>query len=177
MWLAWRLGLPCQGRLSRLSLSERLAGTSAAVVDRSIDHQVKQAWVVSLPNVTLTDQDTSVVNGLGQTAVEDLGLQASLQEIFDLQAENVIELHLALVQDADANETSQQGVTLEQTLGITLVQGQELSGSLTDLGKSVTNSPYFVLVSQTVLTDQLQLLVKTLLLVWTTWSRVSLVVN
>ena len=65
----------------------------------------------NVPNVTLANKNASVVDGLGQTQFEDLGLEASLQEIFNLQAEHVIELHAALLKHADTDQTTQKGVT------------------------------------------------------------------
>lgn len=63
-----------------------------------------------VPDVTLADQHSGMVDGLGQAQLEDLGLQAPLQEILDLQAQDVIQLHLALVQHPNADEAPQQGV-------------------------------------------------------------------
>ena len=37
-----------------------------------------------LPDVTLADQNTSVVDGLGKTKLEHLGLEAALQKVLDL---------------------------------------------------------------------------------------------
>ena len=38
----------------------------------------------SVPDVTLSDQDTSVVNALSQTRLEDLGLQTTLHKVLHL---------------------------------------------------------------------------------------------
>ena len=61
--------------------------------------------------MSLADQDTGMVDALGKPELEDLGLQPPLQEVFNLQAEDVIQLHLTLVQDTDSDKTSQQGIT------------------------------------------------------------------
>ena len=79
------------------------------------------------PNVPLADENTSVVNGLGQAALEDLSLEATLQEVLDLQGQHVIQTHAGLVEHTDANETTDEGVTLEKTLGVLLVESQELT--------------------------------------------------
>lgn len=63
-----------------------------------------------VPDVTLADQHTGMVDGLGQAQLEDLGLQAPLQEILNLQAQDVIQLHLALVQHPNADQPPQQGI-------------------------------------------------------------------
>jgi hypothetical protein len=38
-----------------------------------------------LPDMALAQQDTGVVDGLGQTKLEDLGLEAALQEVLNLE--------------------------------------------------------------------------------------------
>lgn len=78
-------------------------------------------------DVTLADQDTGVVDGLGKTKLVDASLEAALKEILDLQGQDVIELHAALVEDTDTNETTNQGVAFEQTLGVLLVEGKKLT--------------------------------------------------
>lgn len=65
----------------------------------------------NLPDVTLADQDTGMMEGLGQSQLEDLGLQAALQEVLDLQAQHVIELHAGLIQHSNADQTTQQRVS------------------------------------------------------------------
>ena len=44
-----------------------------------------------LPDVTLTDQHTGVVDGLGQATLEHEGLEATLHEVLNLEGQNVIE--------------------------------------------------------------------------------------
>ncbi len=78
-------------------------------------------------DVTLADQDTGVVDGLGKAKFVDAGLETTLQEILDLEGQDVIELHARLIEDTDANETANESVTLEQTLWVLLVHGQELT--------------------------------------------------
>lgn len=82
------------------------------------------AFAAYLPNVTLTDQHASMMNGLGQSQLENLRLQATLEEIFDLQTEHVIELHARLVQHSDADQAAQQSVTCRiETISEVLVVG------------------------------------------------------
>lgn len=78
-------------------------------------------------DVSLADKNTSVVDGLGKAKLVDASLKTALQEILDLEGQNVIELHAGLVEDADANETADQSVTLEKALRVLLVQGQKLT--------------------------------------------------
>jgi len=115
-------------------------------------------------DVSLPDQNTGVMDGLGQSQLENLGLQTSLQEILDFQAENVIQLHLALIQHSDPHQTPEQSVALEQSPGVLLLQGEEVPGGGPDLGQGVLHSPHLFLVPQPVLADELQLLVEASLL-------------
>jgi hypothetical protein len=77
--------------------------------------------------VTLADQDTGVVDGLGKTELVDTGLETTLQEILNLQGQDVIELHAGLVEHTDTNQTTNQGITFEETLGVLLVESKELT--------------------------------------------------
>lgn len=63
----------------------------------------------------LADKDTGMVDALGKPELEDLCLQPPLQEIFNLQTQDVIELHLTLVQHTDPHQTSEQGITWTTT--------------------------------------------------------------
>jgi len=64
-------------------------------------------------DVALADEDTGVVDGLGEAKLVDTGLEAALQEILDLEGKDVIELHAGLVQDTDADETANEGISFE----------------------------------------------------------------
>lgn len=88
--------------------------------------------------MSLTDQDTGVVDRLGQAELEDLSLQSSFQEIFNLETETVIELGLGLIKHTDTNQTTNQRVALEETTGILFIEGEKLTSSTTDLGEGET---------------------------------------
>ena len=83
---------------------------------------------MAVPDVALLDENTSVVDGLGKAKLVHAGLETALQEILDLEGKDVIELHAGLVENTDANETANESVTLEETLGVLLVHGEELTG-------------------------------------------------
>ena len=78
-------------------------------------------------DVALADQDTGVVDGLGETELVDARLETTLKEILKLEGKNVIELHAGLVEDTDTDETANEGIAFEQTLGVLLVEGEELT--------------------------------------------------
>lgn len=128
-------------------------------------------------NVSLRNQDSSVVNRLGQTQLVDLGLQSSFQEIFDLQSQDVIQLLLVFGQDTNSHQSSDQSITFEQSLWVLFVSGQQISGGSSDLRQLERNSVNFSLVLQTVFTGQLQFSVQTSGFVRSLWSRVGLGVS
>ena len=92
-------------------------------------------------DVSLLDEDTGVMNRLGESELEDLGLQPALHEVLGLEGEHVVELHLVLGEHAGPHEAPEQRVTLEQPLGILLVQGEQLAGGGPDLGQAVLHPP------------------------------------
>jgi nucleoside-triphosphatase THEP1 len=75
--------------------------------------------------VALADQDTGVVDRLGKAELVDAGLETALEEVLDLQGQDVIELHAGLVEDTDTDQTTDKSVTLEEALGVLLVERQE----------------------------------------------------
>jgi hypothetical protein len=83
--------------------------------------------LLSNSNVTLLDEDTGVVDGFGETELVDTGLQAAFKEIFDFEGEHVIELHAGFVEHTDTDETSNEGVTFEETFGIFFIECEKLT--------------------------------------------------
>lgn len=79
--------------------------------------------------MTLADEDTSVVDGLGETELVDASLETALQEVLNLQGQDVIELHAGLVEHTDTDQTANEGIALEETLGVLLVESEKLTES------------------------------------------------
>ena len=107
------------------------------------------------PDVPLSDQDTGMMDTLGQSDLEHLRLQPAFQEIFDLEGKHVIETHAALIEHTNADETANEGVTLEETLGVFIVELEELTSSTTNFGEGEGNTPNLALVAQAVLSSEL----------------------
>lgn len=78
-------------------------------------------------DVALLDQDTGVVDGLGKAKLVDTGLETTLQEVLDTEGQDVIELHAGLIEHTDTDQTANQSVTFEKTLGVLLVEGEQLT--------------------------------------------------
>lgn len=114
--------------------------------------------------MSLLDEDSGVVDGPGETLLEQHRLQSSVHEFVQGQTQHIIELVLVFAQQTVAHHPSHKGRTLEETPWVMLVQGQKLSRSLSDTGKGQLDSPDLPLVLEPVFTDYLHLVVQTLLL-------------
>jgi hypothetical protein len=84
--------------------------------------------LLSNTDVSLADENTSVVDGLGETKLVDTGLETTLQEILNLQGQDVIELHAGLVEDTDTYETANESISFEKSLWVLLLKGEQLTG-------------------------------------------------
>jgi hypothetical protein len=125
-------------------------------------------------NMSLTDKNASMMNGLCETKLIDAGLQAALQEVLNLQSQDVIQLHARLVKNANANKTTDERIPFKQAFRIFFIKGQKLTakalgrtvlskrlgripGSTTDFGKCKQDTPDFTLIPQTIFSNRLQL--------------------
>ena len=81
------------------------------------------------PDVALANQDTGVVDRLGEAELVDASLETALQEVLNLEGKHVIELHAGVVEDTDTHQTANEGVTFEETLRVLLVHGKKFTVS------------------------------------------------
>jgi hypothetical protein len=77
--------------------------------------------------VPLTNQDTSVVDALCETKLVNAGLEAPLQEIFDLKGEHIIEFHAGFIKHTNTDETANKGIAFKEALGVFLVESKKLT--------------------------------------------------
>jgi hypothetical protein len=77
--------------------------------------------------VALLDEDTRVVDGLGETELVDTSLETALQEILNLEGQDVIELHAGLIEHTDTDQTTNEGISFEETLRVLLVESKKLT--------------------------------------------------
>ena len=80
-----------------------------------------------VPDVALLDENTGVMDALGETELVDASLETALQEVLDLESEHVIELHAGFVEHTDTDETANEGVAFEQALGVFLFEGEKFT--------------------------------------------------
>jgi hypothetical protein len=139
----------------RGDVDDLLAHTT--IQDKTVETQVNR-MSQDIPNVSLSDENTRMMYAFRQSELENLSLQPSLQEIFDLQRQHVIEPHASLVQHANAHKPANEGVALKQTFGVLVVELEEFTSGAADLGQGESDAPDFTLVAETVLARQLRTL-------------------
>jgi hypothetical protein len=120
--------------------------------------------LIVLPDVPLLDKNAGVVDGLGQTSLENTGLQATVQELLYGETKHVIEFVLGLGEEAQAHQATQKGGTLEHALGVLLGEGEECTGDSAHLGEGVLCAPDLLLAAKSILAEEFHLAVDAFLL-------------
>ena len=137
---------------------------------------MKDQACVNKPDVALPDQDASMVDGLGHAILEDDGLEAALEEVLNSEGKHVIQLVLTLTKETIAVHAAEKRLTLKDTARILLIQGEQLPGCISDTAQGILHTPQLTLAPQAILTNQLQLSIKTFLLIRTPWLLESLTI-
>ena len=125
-------------------------------------------------DVSLSDKDSSVMDGVSKFLLGDEGLESSFHELVEGKSENVIELSLVLLEKTESDHSSKKSVTFEKSSGIIFGQSHEGSSSLSDFGEGELDSPCFSLASEAVGTDNSELIDKSILIEWFPWGFRSL---
>ena len=107
-------------------------------------------------DVSVSDDDSSVVNGLSEVALQDNSLKSSLQESVDGETQDVIQFVFRFIQDTHLIKFLHEGATFENSFWVLFIESKELSGGLSDLSQGKSDSPDLSLVLQTVFTDELK---------------------
>ena len=121
-------------------------------------------------DVSLSDQNSSVMDRACKFLLSNEGLESSFHELVKSKTENVIELSFVLLEKTKSDHSSEKGITFEKSSWVGLVQSHEGSSSLSDFGKGKLDSPCFSLASKSVGTDNSKLLDKSVLIEWLSWS-------
>lgn len=79
-------------------------------------------------DVALLNEDARVMNRLGKAELENLRLQATLEEILNLQGQDIIERLLRLIEQTQAGETAEEGKAFKNALWVLLIKRQEVPG-------------------------------------------------
>jgi len=91
-----------------------------------------------------------MVDTLSQPTLEYLSLKPPLQEILNFQSQHIIETHAALIKHTDADQSSDESVSFEETLGIFIVKLEKLTSGTTNFRKDKSDTPDFTFVSETI---------------------------
>ena len=86
--------------------------------------------LLSNTDMSLSDQHTGVVDRLGKTLLEDLGLEATLHESLSGQGQDVLEGSLLVGQKSVSLKTTDKRSGLEDSLGVLQVKSQKGTGGL-----------------------------------------------
>lgn len=108
------------GNTSWLSLS--IGGVNSEVDVLFRDRSDIERWNIdelgSNTDVTLADQDTGVVDGLGKALLVDLSLKAAFQQLLGGQLKDSIQLKLVILKKTESVHATKKGSSLENSLGI-----------------------------------------------------------
>lgn len=153
-----------------VTLVVRRCRAEADVTLRRTSHKERRHGheLTSDGDVSLTNHDTSHVDRSGKTLLQDKSLKTSIEELLGRQVQHEIESLLVLVQKSVSLQTTKERITFENSLGVILRKSEQLTSSLTKLGKRQLRSPDFSLTSQSVLSAKTKLGVESLLLERTT---------
>jgi hypothetical protein len=80
--------------------------------------------------MSLANENAGVVNRLGQTLLEDLGLQSALHDSLGAELKDIIEGVLLLGHEAEALEAPDERGGLKEALRILGIKGEQGTGSL-----------------------------------------------
>jgi hypothetical protein len=121
-------------------------------------------------DVSLSDQNSGMMDGVSEFLLSDEGLESSFHELVEGKTENIIKLSFVLLEETKSDHSSKEGITFEKSSWISLVQSHEASSSLSDFGEGELDSPCFSLASKTVLADNSELLDKSVFIERFPWS-------
>lgn len=142
------LGVTASGGGGTLPLNTAGTATTVRRVERKVDVLLRVETnnergdvddLLADTDVALADEDTGVVDRLGERELGNLGLETTLKEVLGLEGKDVVETHARVVEHTNADETADKSVTLEETLGVLVVELEELTSSTTDLFVSGRN--------------------------------------
>jgi len=133
------------------------SGNSDVSFARSTNHE---RWngneLLADGDLSLADEDTSFVDGLGKGSLVHEGLESSLHEEGDSQSEHEIKFALLALKQTESHHTPDECLAFENSSWVLFIHGQKDSGGLSELGKHKLLAPNLSLATQTVKADQSQ---------------------
>ena len=121
--------------------------------------------------MSLVNQDSGLMDGFGLEAfLVNSSLESLVEEFIDSQTQDVIEFELFISEEAISVHSVEEGSTFEKSSGVFFLESEELTSGLSEVGEEEMNSPYLTFVLETVLSDELQFVVDSFLLEWSSRS-------
>ena len=91
--------------------------------------------ICQLPDVTMSDFDTSIMDSLALVTFENFGLKSSFQKFGDGQSQDVIEFSLSWLEETVGVHSSHEGFSFEYPSWVIGLEEQKFSGSLSNSGE------------------------------------------
>ena len=99
------------GAAELASLEDGGGGVLDVLLGGDADHEGGDVdHLLSDGNVLLTDKDAGVMDGRGELALDDEGLESTLKELSDGETEDVIELALGVLEETESNHAADKGL-------------------------------------------------------------------
>lgn len=104
-------GLLSLGAAESASLEAGSGRVLNVLLGGDTDHELGDVdHLLSDSDVLLADEDAGVVDGGGELALDDEGLESALEELSDGETEDVIELALGLLEETKSNHAADKGL-------------------------------------------------------------------
>jgi len=133
------------------------SGNSNVAFARSAYHERRNGnELLADRDLSLADEDTGFVDGLGKGSLVHEGLESSLHEEGDGQSEHEIKFALLALKQTESHHTPDECLAFENSSWVLFIHGQKDSGGLSELGKHKLLAPNLSLATQTVKADQSQ---------------------
>lgn len=103
--------LSALGAAELASLEDGLGGVLDVLLGGDAHHEGGDVdHLLADGDVLLADEDAGVVDGGGELALDDEGLEAALKELSDGETEDVIELALGVLEEAELDHAADKGL-------------------------------------------------------------------
>ena len=121
--------------------------------------------------MSLLNDSSGLVNRFSvESVLGNSGLESAVEEFVKGKTKNVIELEFFSGEESISVHSSQEGSTFEQSSGVFFFKGEELTSSFSEFGEGKMDSPYFSLVLEPILANELEFVINPFLLVGSSWS-------
>lgn len=111
---------------------------------------------IDRPNVTLEDQNASMMNGFCKTLFKNQCLQTPFQKILWCECQDIIQFVLIFSEKSITIHASHESPSFENTLWIVYVKHEQGSSCISNFGQSDLDAPQFAFVFESIFSKELQ---------------------